>query len=232
MVSTPASMSVTNIADLCVSEGVKISDSTITCAPNVLDRVRFGIAGHNREPRNGFHVHVLSPGFRGNIQILLGRGGGRVEIAGDGPMQLDVRLHRGATLRIGAGTSINGARIIADNADIEIGEDNLWSDEIIVQSNDQHGIVRRSTCELLNGHRRHVRIDDHVWIGRRVMLMPDIAIERGAIVGAASVVTSDVPAFVAVAGVPARQVADDVTWSRDAAGLSEEEDGFLKQFLL
>lgn len=61
------------------------------------------------------------------------------------------------------------------------------------------------------------------------MLMPDIAIEQGAIVGAASVVTSDVPAFCAVAGVPTRQVAEDVTWSRSALGLSEEEERFLKQ---
>lgn len=218
---------VTNIAELCCGEEVEILDSTITCPPAVLERVKFGISGYNRAPRQGFHVQILSEGFRGAIQILLGVGGGEVVIAGEGPMQLDVRLHRGATLRIGAGASINGARIIADNADIEIGEDNLWSDEIIVQSNDQHGVIRRSTRELLNGARRRVSVADHAWIGRRAMLMPDSVVGQGAIVGAGSIVTGAVPAFSAVAGVPARVIAEDVTWSRSSAGLSPDEERYL-----
>jgi len=51
---------------------------------------------------------------------------------------------------------------------------------------------------------RPVVIKDDVWIGRNVVIMPGITIEKGAIVGAGAVVTKDVPAYAIVGGVPAK----------------------------
>ncbi|TIX76841.1 MAG: antibiotic acetyltransferase, partial [Mesorhizobium sp.] len=45
-----------------------------------------------------------------------------------------------------------------------------------------------------------------VWIGHGAVIMPDVTIGNGAIVGANAVVTRDVPAYAIVAGVPARQL--------------------------
>jgi acetyltransferase-like isoleucine patch superfamily enzyme len=53
-----------------------------------------------------------------------------------------------------------------------------------------------------------VRIDDDAWIGCSVVILPGVTVGRGAIVGAGSVVTSDVPPFSLVAGNPARVVRD------------------------
>lgn len=47
-------------------------------------------------------------------------------------------------------------------------------------------------------------IEDDVWIGQRVIIMPGINIGKGAIVGAGAVVTKDVPAYAVVAGIPAK----------------------------
>jgi maltose O-acetyltransferase len=47
-------------------------------------------------------------------------------------------------------------------------------------------------------------IENDVWIGTRVVIMPGIRIGKGAIVGACAVVTKDVPPYAVVAGVPAR----------------------------
>jgi acetyltransferase-like isoleucine patch superfamily enzyme len=55
------------------------------------------------------------------------------------------------------------------------------------------------------GHKR-VTIDDHVWIGTRAMILPGVALGRGAVVAAGSVVTHDVAPMAIVAGVPARAV--------------------------
>lgn len=49
-----------------------------------------------------------------------------------------------------------------------------------------------------------VVIGDRVWIGFRAIVLPGIKIGEGAIVGAGSVVTRDVPPFTIVAGNPAR----------------------------
>lgn len=49
-----------------------------------------------------------------------------------------------------------------------------------------------------------VKINDDVWIGARAIILHGIEIGRGAVVGAGSVVTKNVPEFVIVAGNPAR----------------------------
>jgi phosphonate metabolism protein (transferase hexapeptide repeat family) len=49
-----------------------------------------------------------------------------------------------------------------------------------------------------------VGIGNDVWIGHGAVIMPGISIGNGAIIGANSVVTRDVPAYTIVAGVPAK----------------------------
>lgn len=49
-----------------------------------------------------------------------------------------------------------------------------------------------------------ITIGHDVWLGANSIIIDGVNIGNGAIVGAASVVTSDVPAYAVVAGVPAR----------------------------
>ncbi|WP_292960630.1 CatB-related O-acetyltransferase [Novosphingobium sp. UBA1939] len=52
-------------------------------------------------------------------------------------------------------------------------------------------------------------IEDDVWIGHNVMILPGCKfVGRGAIIGAGAVVTRDVPAYAVVAGNPARKLRD------------------------
>lgn len=52
--------------------------------------------------------------------------------------------------------------------------------------------------------RAKIIVEDDVWIGAHVTILPGVRIGRGAIIGAGAVVTKDVPPFTIVAGVPAR----------------------------
>ena len=54
--------------------------------------------------------------------------------------------------------------------------------------------------------KKPVRIEDHVWIGARVVILPGVTVGEGAVVAAGSVVTKDVPACAIVAGNPAAMV--------------------------
>ena len=51
-----------------------------------------------------------------------------------------------------------------------------------------------------------VIIGHDVWIGRNAVLLPGVNIGHGAVVGAAAVVTKDVPPYAVVAGNPARVI--------------------------
>lgn len=52
----------------------------------------------------------------------------------------------------------------------------------------------------------HIEIDDDAWLGTGCIILPDVRIGRGAVVGAGAVVTKDVPDFTVVGGVPAKPI--------------------------
>ena len=49
-----------------------------------------------------------------------------------------------------------------------------------------------------------VEIGDNVWIGARVIILPGVHIGSGAVIGAGSIVTKDIPQNVVVVGNPAK----------------------------
>lgn len=156
---------------------------------------------------------------QGSIVVHLGGHGAEVVFGAGTQGSFDLRLWRDTSVRIGDHTTSNGVRIIGDHSDIDIGTDCMFSDSILIQSADQHAIVDLASGRIVNGERRRTVIGHHVWLGRRCMLMPDVALGQGAIVGAGAVVTADVPETCIVAGVPARVVRSAVSWSRSPVAL-------------
>jgi len=51
-----------------------------------------------------------------------------------------------------------------------------------------------------------VEIGDDVWIGDNVVILPGVKIGRGSIIGAASVVTKDIPDYAVAVGNPAKVI--------------------------
>ncbi len=51
-----------------------------------------------------------------------------------------------------------------------------------------------------------ITIEDDVWLGAHVILLPNVKIGRSTIIGAGSVVTSDIPPYCVAAGVPAKVI--------------------------
>lgn len=54
--------------------------------------------------------------------------------------------------------------------------------------------------------KKPVVIQDDVWMGERVMIMPGVTICRGAVIAAGAIVTKNVPEYAIVAGVPAKVI--------------------------
>jgi virginiamycin A acetyltransferase len=67
--------------------------------------------------------------------------------------------------------------------------------------------IDRDRADLLDPAKNgKVVFGNDVWIGQDVIILPSVAIGNGAIVGAGSVVTKDVPDYAVVAGNPARVI--------------------------
>lgn len=70
------------------------------------------------------------------------------------------------------------------------------------QNATKHSWVKEST---INPFKRVV-VGNDVWIGVRTMVMGGVKIGDGAVIGAGSIVTKDIPPFAVVAGVPAKVI--------------------------
>ncbi len=107
----------------------------------------------------------------------------------------------GALLSIGDNAYLNNGVWITAIERIVIGNRALIGPGVRIMDNAFHGISDR--------HRpasQPVIIDDDVWISSDVIINPGVHLGRGAVIGAHSVVTKDVPEFTVVAGAPAKEI--------------------------
>lgn len=89
---------------------------------------------------------------------------------------------------------------------LEIGKNAIIASEALIL------LHRRNLKEYYQGMNIHdipmkeyyTKIGDNVQIGMRAMIMPGVTIGDGAVVGANSIVTKDVPPYAIVAGQPAK----------------------------
>jgi acetyltransferase-like isoleucine patch superfamily enzyme len=106
---------------------------------------------------------------------------------------------------IGNGTGISGGVVHALSS-IEIGSFVGIGANSKIFDNDFHSI---NFLERRGGVPQDIRtkavvIEDDVWIGASVIILKGVKIGKGAIIGAGSVVTKDIPPFTMWAGNPAR----------------------------
>ena len=67
-----------------------------------------------------------------------------------------------------------------------------------------HHELSRKHCET--DIEKDVIVEEDVWIGARVILLPGVTIGRGSTIAAGSVVTKDIPPYCVAGGVPARVI--------------------------
>lgn len=90
---------------------------------------------------------------------------------------------------------------------IKIGNEVLIASDVIV-TNENHGIDPESEIPYMDQPLKvkSVKIDDGCWIGEKVCIMQGVSVGEKSIIGAASVVTKDIPAYSIAAGSPARVI--------------------------
>ncbi len=127
------------------------------------------------------------------------------------------------SVQIGDNVHIGGAVFISRES-IEIGNDVTMAWGITLYDHDSHSIYwsdrKNDNTQCYNDYvtyngnnivnkdwgavkKKQIKIEDKVWIGFDVTILKGVTIGEGAVVGAKSVVTKDVPPFSVVAGNPA-----------------------------
>jgi len=117
----------------------------------------------------------------------------------------------GPVLRIGRDVQINDYVHIGAVHSVIIGDRVLIASKVFISDHNHgktkgpgahdHPNIPPISRQLVHAE---VVIEDDVWIGEFVSVLPGVRIGKGSIVGTMSVVTRDVPAYTMVAGSPAR----------------------------
>ena len=148
------------------------------------------------------------------LRALLGQMGEGVEILG--PLYVDY----GYNVSIGAGSFINHGAYLMDGAPIRIGEHVFIGPNFGAYTAQHPLTVKERNAGLERA--LPITIEDDVWIGGDVTVLPGVTVGRGAVIGAGSVVTRDVPAGVVAAGNPCRVLREITECDRPACGRGEE----------
>jgi acetyltransferase-like isoleucine patch superfamily enzyme len=112
-----------------------------------------------------------------------------------------------------------GVRISAANS-ISIADSCMLASHAYITDSDWHGIYDRS---LPPAKLSRVVLEENVWVGDSAIVCKGVTIGRNSIIGAGSVVTSDIPANVIAGGNPARVIkkldpAEKIITRRDRYG--------------
>lgn len=179
--------------------------------PNAKVVIRFRGERNTLRIQPGAKVVELSVDFPGD--------GGLVEIGATSKPRkgilLSARVGHESTVSIGAnvGFETRGFVSASEGASVTIGEDCMIATAIELRADDSHAIYDVRTGKRANPS-RSIRIGDHVWLGKNVVVMAGVTIGDGSIIGFRSIVTRDVPNNCVAAGAPARVVRRDVAWER------------------
>jgi acetyltransferase-like isoleucine patch superfamily enzyme len=112
-------------------------------------------------------------------------------------------LDIGGEVEIGNYCTLVGA-VLAINGRLSIGDYTFIAHEVTIA--DHFAAAPPGACDHMRSRSSNldISIGTNVWIGARAILLPGAKIGDGAVVGAASVVDSNVPPYSVVAGNPAR----------------------------
>jgi acetyltransferase-like isoleucine patch superfamily enzyme len=111
------------------------------------------------------------------------------------------------TIEIGDDVFINARSEIRCHESIRIGAGTTIAFDVLVTDGDGHHLEGSASAAP-------VVIGRDVWIGAKAAILKGVNIGDGAVIGAGSVATRDVPAHALAAGNPARVLRENVAWHR------------------
>ena len=169
-----------------------------------------------RNPRLAAALINAQVRIRGKARLPLSvRLAGRIRLRGDGDVEfgqgvclvgdvvpIEFVSYKGSRISIGDHTFINYGSSITAYKQVKIGRHCLLGHHTLIVDRNEHGVEQREVAPPP----APVIIEDHVWIGSRVIILPGVFVGHHSVVGAGSVVTKDIPANCLAVGNPARVV--------------------------
>ena len=140
---------------------------------------------------------------------------GRVTVVGSGNVKIGAKSRIGdlaefttnnnGVIRIGREVRLNRGATVCADMEVSIGDFSMVGEFVSIRDAN-HGIARGELVRSQPLEAKPIRIGSDVWVGRGACILPGVTIGDGAIIGANSIVTKDVPAHCIAAGIPAKVI--------------------------
>lgn len=143
------------------------------------------------------------PYIRGDGRLLIGD---NVNLSGRSCFYFINNMPEKPVIEIGSNVFIGNGCTFSSAGRITVGDHVLISAGVRIHDNDGHPLDaarRRAGCGIEVGNARPVVVEENAWLGAQTVILKGVRIGRNAVVGAGSVVLSDVPADSVAAGNPA-----------------------------
>ncbi len=121
------------------------------------------------------------------------------------PFRCTLGAMKQGVIEIGDDSQINGTAIFASSK-ITIGKRVMIGAGTRIMDTHQHAVDRVPHLHVPDDKPKPITIEDDVWIGVDVIIMPGVLIGKGSVIGAKSVVTNSIPPMVVAAGIPAKVI--------------------------
>jgi acetyltransferase-like isoleucine patch superfamily enzyme len=143
--------------------------------------------------------------FKDNIMFF-----GRIYSSGNGKVS------------IGNNTSIRSGCILYCAKKILIGDNVIFSNDIVISDTNHHPINPNDRLKMINSgwssklwlwkysNSKEIIIEDNVWIGQYSRILKGVKVGRNSIIASNSVVTKDIPPNCIAAGNPAKIVKNNI----------------------
>jgi len=154
----------------------------------------------------GKNFRGRNPGY-----IFLGKGS-EVHIGDNVLIERKVRISTGENARIyiGDDTYLGDGTNVLSVKEVNIGRGCAISWHVLFMDTSSHPFAIRG--QELRTLIEPIRVEDHVWIGCRAVILKGVTVGEGSVIANNAVVTRDVPPRTLVGGNPARVIKEDVTW--------------------
>jgi acetyltransferase-like isoleucine patch superfamily enzyme len=166
------------------------------------------LKGYCKKYGKNVHADIYVHWINGKGDIILGDG---VRLDGKSSIKFSSHYCKTPTLEVGNYTHIGHNATLTIGKCISIGKYCRISSDVFIFDYSGHPldpVARKQGFSSAIEEVRPVTIEDNVWIGRRVIVLPGVTIGKGSVIAAGTVVTKDVPSYCVAAGNPARIVKD------------------------
>jgi len=126
-----------------------------------------------------------------------------IKIGRGSTIHMGTRFYNPRNISIGKDTIIGEGAILDGRALVKIGDHVDIASEVMIY-NSEHDI-QSDDFHAISGD---VVIEEYVFFGPRVIVLPGVTIGKGAVVAAGAVVTKNVEPFAVVGGIPAKVIGE------------------------